>query len=119
MALTINDILKQRLAHGFPSMVSHPSGWNDILQRLHDELMTIESNYTVVQTKEKFGSLRFYAKLPDDVSQQTWDAAYAAIHRAEEESARTCETCGKPGVQREGGWIRTLCDTCEAERVRN
>ena len=22
----------------------------------------------------------------------------------------TCEDCGHPGTQRDGGWIRTLCD---------
>ena len=32
------------------------------------------------------------------------------IETAKEESIRTCEICGQPGIRREGGWIKTLCD---------
>ena len=37
-----------------------------------------------------------------------------AISEAEEESARTCETCGNPGTLN-GGW-GTLCDECRERR---
>jgi hypothetical protein len=116
MALTINDILKQRTYHGFPAMISHPRGWNDIVLRLHNNLMDIEPNYTVVQTKEKFGVLRFYVKLPDDISEERFKAAYATIDKATAESSRTCENCGKPGRRRNGSWVRTLCDRCHREQ---
>ena len=35
---------------------------------------------------------------------------------AESWAACSCEICGAPGERREGGWIRTLCDTHETER---
>jgi hypothetical protein len=37
----------------------------------------------------------------------------ALIDAAEEESARTCEECGAPGLLRQSGrgWLRTTCET--------
>lgn len=61
-----------------------------------------------VQVKEKFGGLRFYIDGGDDI-------VYAMIGMAESMSVVTCETCGSPGRQRSGGWIRTLCDKHEEE----
>lgn len=63
----------------------------------------------VVQVKEKFGTLRFYA---DRATEQ----AYAYINFAEHMSGRVCEECGAPGRTRGRGWIRTLCDTHHAEQ---
>ena len=57
------------------------------------------------QVKEKFGGLRFYADNCDDY-------VSGVIAMAESMSYRTCEVCGSPGTKRAGGWIRTLCDTC-------
>ena len=63
----------------------------------------------IQQVKEKFGGLRFYLDGADDYTN-------GAITMAESWAARTCEQCGAPGQRRSGGWIRTLCDTHEAER---
>lgn len=65
----------------------------------------------IVQVKEKFGSLRFYA---DNVSPEM----YSYINFAEAMSGVTCEDCGAPGKARTGGWIRTLCDEHYAERYK-
>ena len=64
-----------------------------------------EKVYQVVatQVKEKFGSLRFYHNGGDDY-------VYGVISMAESMSAHTCEDCGKPGLMRDSGWIRCLCD---------
>lgn len=62
----------------------------------------------VVQIKEKFGGLRFYYDGGDD----TIDGM---VRMAEAWAANSCETCGRPGERRSGGWIRTLCDEHEAE----
>ena len=64
---------------------------------------------TVAQIKEKFGGLRFYYDGGDD-------KISGMVCMAEAWAGNTCETCGKPGYQRSGGWIKTLCDTHEAER---
>ena len=55
------------------------------------------------QVKEKFGGLRFYYDGGDD-------AIDGMVRMAESWAANTCETCGKPGSVRGGGWIVTLCD---------
>lgn len=78
----------------------------------------------MLQIKEKFGTLRFYAQVPE------W--AYDIIAFVESDTSRYCEDCGLrhgepmgdgPGKLtyanvrlRRGGWWRTLCDACEAKR---
>jgi hypothetical protein len=68
----------------------------------------VDSRPKASQVKEKFGTLRFYmnrsSKTIDDI-----------ITEAEEESAVTCETCGKPGRLTTGGWIKTLCPEHEKD----
>lgn len=63
----------------------------------------------VTQIKEKFGGLRFYYDGGDD-------RIDGMVRMAEAWADHSCEMCGKPGVRRSGGWIRTLCDEHEAER---
>jgi hypothetical protein len=76
----------------------------------HDEIIPDAVEFPKIQqVKEKFGGLRFYLDGADDYTD-------GAISMAESWAARTCEQCGAPGQRRSGGWIRTLCDTHEAER---
>ena len=63
----------------------------------------------VRQIKEKFGGLRFYYDGGDN-------QIYGMVRMAESWAAYSCEECGKPGKQRGGGWIKTLCDEHAAER---
>ena len=63
------------------------------------------------QIKEKFGGLRFYYDGGDDMVE-------GMVHMAESWAANACETCGKPGKSRSGGWIRTLCDEHEEEQQK-
>jgi hypothetical protein len=78
-------------------------GWNDIIFDVHDKLVKESPNYVILQIKEKFSTLRYYA---DGVSED----GRAYIQEAEHKSAVTCEECGRPGKLRNGSWIRTLCD---------
>ncbi len=55
------------------------------------------------QTKEKYGTLRFY------MTSETEEMS-KYISEAENLSAKTCEDCGAPGKYRNGGWVATLCD---------
>lgn len=94
-------------------------GWFDLI----DELCSNIQNYidqnsrpgneipqvVAEQVKEKFGTLRFYTSGGDRLTQ-------GMIWFAEGMSGRVCETCGKPGQRRGGGWIRTLCDEHQVER---
>jgi len=62
----------------------------------------------VAQVKEKFGTLRFYYDGGDEYIS-------GLVRLAESMSGVSCEECGSIGERRDGGWIRTLCDTHEAE----
>lgn len=57
-----------------------------------------------VQVKEKFGTLSFYYSGGDDYIS-------GLVSMAESMSSCICEECGSLGRIRQGGWIRTLCDT--------
>lgn len=98
-------------------------GWEPILRDLFEEIRQIlyeegvpQGDYEIVQIKEKFGSLRVYdaGVRTDAAAERIWDA----ISRAEDRSCKTCEFCGKPGRERNTGWIFTLCDKCYEERSR-
>ncbi len=54
------------------------------------------------QIKEKYGTLRFYMTggTPE---------MYTIVDKAESQSSKTCETCGKPGKLRGHGWYYTAC----------
>lgn len=98
-------------------------GWFEIIRELCAEIEKLISalpykdhNFQVAQVKEKFGGLRFYVDftLDDDVREKI----YNFINEAERKCSNTCESCGAPGILRDGGWMRTLCDNCEDDRIR-
>lgn len=71
----------------------------NLRENVPDEFPQVEA----VQVKEKFGTLRFYTDVGDSY-------IYGAIAMAESMSARTCETCGKPGKLYTHGWWHVACD---------
>lgn len=82
-------------------------GWFPLIDSLCTDLQKISNDtglqIEAEQIKEKFGGLRFYTS--------TSTKPHAdRITVAEEQALVTCEVCGAPGKQRDGGWIRTLCD---------
>lgn len=98
--------------------IGYGDGWDPVLRELCTKLTEILKEpglISVGQIKEKFGGLRFYAdpeygKLSLDDKQ--WAAVEEAITEAERKADKICERCGAPGVARDGGWVRTLCDGC-------
>jgi hypothetical protein len=84
-------------------------GWFRLIDQLSADITALdEKNGTqtiAVQVKEKFGGLRFYIEGGSD-------AVIDLIDAAEDESFRTCETCGRPGMLRDWGWLATLCAKC-------
>lgn len=92
--------------------IDHPKGWDRLVEKLHITLMAIDPLYTIDQTKEKFGGLRFYARCNANA-----DAFNAAIWLAESLSYSICDVCGKMAQFRDDlGWYRTLCDEHYEER---
>jgi len=94
-------------------------GWFNILDQLMGNIQhhidwknrkgEVVPQVTLDQVKEKFGTLRFYYTGGDEYIN-------GLVTMAESMSGTTCEGCGNPGELRSGGWIRTICDTCEEKR---
>lgn len=87
-------------------------GWYTIIETCTKEILDVCSLAgvklpTVVQIKEKFASLRYYVH---GVDPRISDQVMAIINKAEEQSRKTCEICGKPGKVRKTTWVQTLCD---------
>lgn len=78
-------------------------GWHTLVSNLIDDLFQLDWDGQIADIKEKFGTLRFYIG-PETTKQSE------CIANAEKKSGTICEVCGKPGVLREGGWLKTLCD---------
>ena len=81
-------------------------GWYVLLDTLCSRLAVLEPQPTVIQVKEKYGTLRFYISGTDE--------AFDLVDKAEAESATICETCGKEGklcttTGNAYGWFKTLC----------
>ena len=87
-------------------------GWHDIILDLSIELEPYAKSHGLhaVQVKEKFGGLRFNCIGYPDFGSDAREVVLGLIRKACSESARTCETCGAPGREREFSWIKTLCD---------
>ena len=127
----MNRELERKLCEDFPELfrdctapITHSlmpfgcecgDGWEPIIREACAKLDVVrrDRNATLrfVQIKEKFGSLRLYMTGYDDEVERI-------IMDAEENSERTCEDCGAPGMIREGGWLRCQCDDCAMEGKR-
>jgi hypothetical protein len=78
-------------------------GWLELIKNLIDELVKTGWDKQICQVKEKFGGLRFYTNAMSD-------ECHEIVSKYERLSCETCEECGEKGEQRNGGWIKTLCD---------
>jgi len=118
--IDIRQEFNSELQYRFPNVFRHKEyvgvgpGWWDIIRNLSSELEAIieklpeeeRLSLYVVQIKEKFGGLRFYMNAETD-------EMFDLITKAEEESLKICEECGKEGAQFCGiGWIKTFCESC-------
>ena len=86
-------------------------GWKDLILRCHQDLVSIDPDYKVVQIKQKFGMLRYYftPSVQED-SKRMEERSFSH----ERESVRICEVCGSPGLlqkKKDGSsYFRTLCE---------
>lgn len=100
---------KSLLAFGFEC----GDGWFDLLDTLCTQPTRLKPAgeeddplpLTVLQVKEKYGTLRFYLGA-------CTDEALALVDFAEAMSARICEACGNRGRTCGTTWLKTLCDSC-------
>lgn len=91
-------------------------GWYGLLNKLCTQLVWLNENASadaiVTQVKEKFGTLRFYYRGGDVL-----DLTEACVHKAECQSAYTCETCGKYGELNKGPWYSVRCTKCRGTEI--
>lgn len=95
-------------------LIEHGRGWYNLLDQMLKEM--VKSGFDpardrITQIKEKFGSLRVYVDFDysheDDPARA--DRVLNAMLNADE-SASTCEKCGKPGqLLVSGGWWLARC----------
>lgn len=86
-------------------------GWYHIVEELCSNIAwhlkntreAARPDFKVVQVKEKFAGLRFYADNADATIN-------GMIYMAESWANKSCELCGNRGTQRNKGWLRVLCD---------
>jgi hypothetical protein len=87
-------------------------GWWKLLLQLNGDLSKIDPDYAIQQYKEKFGQLRFYATVSAGCLEK--EKFFTAIEKAEEESQKLCELCGKEGtLDKSHIWWRCLCEDCK------
>ena len=78
-------------------------GWARIINNLYDAK---PKGVSVIQVKEKYGTLRFYVG-----SAPEW--FFDLIDYYEEQSGEICENCGAKGTTVSlRGWLKTVCDEC-------
>jgi len=91
------------------------TGWDVLLDRLF-KLMDAswrkmkepeEERFSVMQVKEKFGTLRVY------IAGQHQQEIGGMINMAETMSGAICEMCGASGsMTKNGSWFMTRCTSC-------
>ena len=93
------------------------TGWDDLLDRLfflmHERWQRMECHeddrFSVMQVKEKFGTLRVYTGGAGEM-------VHGMIAMAESCSSFTCEQCGASDARLTGkGWLTTRCRICTPE----
>lgn len=92
------------------------AGWRPLLSELDDMLKYLSPEYSVLQVKQKFGTLRLYAEYvpkPDETNRETAQKMfYSLIHHYESRTTRMCEVCGEFGtLYNNRGSLRTRCVT--------
>ena len=93
-------------------------GWHQIIRDLEAGLNEIDPEFHLIQVKEKFGALRYYAEPHHEMDRDIENKFQTRINTAEGRSQVTCEFCGQPGETHSiGGWLKTLCDEHHAERL--
>jgi hypothetical protein len=85
------------------ALASVGEGWANLINIVFDKVQTYTPGIIIHQVKEKWGGLRIYCgPCPDDFDK--------FLIEIEKKSFTMCESCGKAGQLRSGGWYRTLCD---------
>ncbi len=109
----------QKYPENFPEpyyQYGWPSGWNNIVTKLIEDVVSISRDIKIQQIKEKFAGLRFYYASGND-NIEGYKEINKLIEEAETLSFKTCQHCGSLGSERNvRGWFVILCDKCEEKK---
>ena len=98
-------------------------GWHRLIDEAYDTIENSGLLVSVVQVKEKFGTLRIYFSLPTDATQEDYKKVHSILDTVSEKSAKTCEYCGKPGeLDWTFAWAKCRCPECrdlQMKRMKN
>ncbi len=91
----------------FQDPPSSNAGWSWLWQAGAELIIEdgVPEGFKTTDTKEKFGSLRWYYEAEGDA-----DYAESVIECLDYLSIYVCEYCGAPGVLRKGSWVKCMCD---------
>ena len=100
--------------NGLPFRPECLGGWRSLIEDCHREMLAVDADYSVVQVKEKFGSLRYYYSTSYEPNDPRADELWGIARKYEELSSTVCESCGSHGAtnERHEGWWRTRCEAC-------
>lgn len=88
-------------------------GWNNLILDIHQKLLHLDPNYTILQIKEKFGTLRYYFLFSDGLDQITIRIMNDIVALAEDRSGFICEQCGRGArIRCKNHWYFTACFEC-------
>lgn len=107
--------LEDKLFNTYPKILSKlaffeiDDGWYDLVDYLLEELVVFDIQ--IVQCKEKFGSLRVYYDLGENLTNNEISKITNIIREYEAGSSTVCQVCGqKAGKKSCQGWLTTFCD---------
>ena len=93
------------------------TGWMELIYKMCVEIddlyfyLNRECEMSILQCKEKFGSLRIYYNA--DEYDEVTDIIADIIIKYEQLSKSTCEICGAEGkLVKDGYWIKVRCEDC-------
>ena len=96
-------------------MLFIPDSWKPlvkpIIQKIEEYNASHKSKISVLQVKEKFGSLRMYMSYPDD--EESLKEIKEMIVIAKKNAEHTCANCGASAtIKYDRPYIIPLCETC-------
>ena len=108
----IDDRTEQKLEdiyphfmEGFDPKMKCGKGWYPLILSLHKELYNLDSEYKILEIKEKFGGLRFNFESSSNKARKMSDIA----RFYEGQSFTVCEVTGRKGqLMRRNGVYKTL-----------
>lgn len=119
----MNNDLEKKLFDSYPKLLTSlasfevDDGWYDLIDYLLEELTPFD--ITIAQIKSKFGGLRVYYDINENLSDKDLHKVNNIIREYESGSITVCETCGKKGGRKScHNWLMTLCDEHYNEWMR-